>query len=171
MIDLDPPDDRFDTVVDAARRCKTLLDELELTSFIKTTGSRGLHIVIPLNRSEDFDAVRDFGKDMMAQLAQRHGDTLTTEQRKDKRKGRLYLDIGRNAYAQTAVAPYAVRARDGAPVATPLDWDELGKQGLTSQTYRIDNLFKRLSQRDDPWKDMRRHATSIKAARKRLSQL
>ncbi|WP_405234963.1 non-homologous end-joining DNA ligase [Lentisalinibacter orientalis] len=171
VIDLDPPDDDFGPVRDAARITADFLRELGLTPYVMTTGSRGLHVVVPLDRSADFDAVRDFARRAADLLAERHPDTLTAEQRKDKRKGRLYLDVMRNAYGQTAVMPYSLRAKPGAPVATPLAWDELGAGDLTAQRYHIGNLFRRLGQIEDPWADMKRHAAGIAAADEALSRL
>lgn len=171
VIDLDPPDDDFGPVRDAARITADFLRELGLTPYVMTTGSRGLHVVVPLDRSADFDAVRDFARRAADLLAERHPDTLTAEQRKDKRKGRLYLDVMRNAYGQTAVMPYSLRAKPGAPVATPLAWDELGAGDLTAQRYHIGNLFRRLGQIEDPWADMKRHAAGIAAAAEALAAL
>lgn len=168
VIDLDPPDDDFRAVRDAARRAGDFLRELGLTPYVMTTGSRGLHVVVPLDRSADFEAVRDFARRAADALAARHPDTLTVEQRKAKRKDRLYLDIMRNAYGQTAVMPYSLRAEPGAPVATPLAWDELGSRNLDARTYHIGNLFRRLGQVADPWADMRRHASGIAAAARKL---
>lgn len=168
VIDLDPPDDDFASVRDAARITGDFIRELGLTPYVMTTGSRGLHVVVPLDRSADFDAVRDLAGRMADVLAERHPNTLTTEHRKDKRKGRLYLDIMRNAYGQTAVMPYSLRAKPGAPVATPLAWDELGAGDLTARSYHIGNLFRRLGQIDDPWAGMKRHAAGITAAAKAL---
>jgi bifunctional non-homologous end joining protein LigD len=85
--------------------------------------------------------------------------------------GRLFLDYLRNAYAQTSVAPYAVRARPGAPVATPIGWDELRDSGLNSQTCTMKNIFRRIGQKDDPWKDMIGQAKSVQTVRRRLEQL
>jgi bifunctional non-homologous end joining protein LigD len=171
VIDLDPPDDDFGPVRDAARTTGDFLRELGLTPYVMTTGSRGLHVVVPLDRSADFDAVRDFARRAADVLAEHHPDTLTAEQRKDKRKGRLYLDVMRNAYGQTAVMPYSLRAKPGAPVATPLAWDELGAGNLDAQRYHIGNLFRRLGQVEDPWADMKRHAAGIAAAAEALAKL
>jgi bifunctional non-homologous end joining protein LigD len=121
IFDLDPADDDFEEARVAALWLRSLLEELELPAFAKTTGGKGIHLTVPLDRRADFDTVRGFARDAAEELARRHPDRLTTEQRKDKRKGRLYLDVMRNAYAQTAVPPYAVRARPGATVAAPLD--------------------------------------------------
>lgn len=172
VVDLDPPGEDFAAVRSAARWLRALLEqELELPTFVKVTGSRGLHVAVPLDRSEGFDAVRGFARDVSSLLAARHPDALTTEQRKSKRRGRLYLDVGRNAYAQTAVAPYAVRAKPGAPVAAPIDWDELDTDGLHARTFTVRNVLRRLGQRDDPWKGISRRARSLKRARRRLAAL
>lgn len=171
VIDLDPPDDDFAPVRDAARYTGDFLRELGLSPYVMTTGSRGLHVVVPLDRSAEFDAVRDFAGRAADALAERHPDTLTTAQRKNKRGGRLYLDVMRNAYGQTAVMPYSLRAKPGAPVATPLAWEELGAGDLTARSYHIGNLFRRLGQIDDPWADMKRHAAGIAAADKALQNL
>jgi bifunctional non-homologous end joining protein LigD len=171
VVDLDPPGRDFEPVRRTALRCRDLLEELGLVPFVKTTGSKGLHVVVPLDRSEDFDSVRAFARAAMTLLAARHPDELTLEQRRNKRRGRLYLDVGRNAYAQTAVAPYAVRALPGAPVATPLDWDELGRRDLDARSYTVANLARRTSRRRDPWSGLRRRARSLGAPRRRLREL
>lgn len=171
LFDLDPPEDGFEAARSAARHYKTLLDELGLPSFLKTTGSKGLHIVVPLDRSNDFDAVRDFARDAMQALAHRHPDELTTEQRRDKRKGRVYLDISRNAYAQNTVPPYAVRGRPGATVATPIHWDELDDPAITSSTFTVRNIFDHLDRIEDPWRNWRSRPQSLKRPRQRLDKL
>jgi bifunctional non-homologous end joining protein LigD len=171
IFDLDPPTDEFQPVRQAALDLRAILHEVNLTSYVMTTGSRGLHVVIPLDRSTDFDTVRDFGHDLADRLAERYPDRLTIAQRKKKRGNRLFLDYLRNAYGQTSVAPYAVRARPGAPVATPLEWDELQRSELTARTYNMDNIFRRLGQKEDPWQDMMRHARSLAAARQQLQEM
>lgn len=120
VFDLDPAQDDFEAVRAAARLLAGLLDELKLPSAPMTTGSRGLHVVVPLDGRQDFDDVREFARAVADVLAAAHPDRLTTAARKKDRGDRLYLDIQRNAYAQTAVAPLTVRARPGAPVATPI---------------------------------------------------
>jgi len=171
IIDLDPSGDDFSQAVFGARVLKELFDELDLKAFLKTTGSRGLHVLVPLNRRANFDKVREFAQDAAKLLAQRHSDKLTIEARKAKRRGRLLIDTARNAYAQTAVAPYAVRAKPGAPVATPLDWDELANKKLNSQSYNVRNMFRRLGRKTDPWKDLPRLGRSLKEARRRLDAI
>jgi len=168
IFDLDLSDADFDKVRAAARRIKNLCDELELATFVQTTGSRGLHVVVPLDRTADFDTARNVARILAEYLADRYPEELTVEQRKEKRKGRVYLDYLRNAYGQTVVAPYAVRARDGAPIATPLDWSEALANQLKPDTYTIENIFRRLAQKDDPWKSIDRYPQSLAKACDRL---
>ncbi|MDZ7750639.1 MAG: non-homologous end-joining DNA ligase [Gammaproteobacteria bacterium] len=168
VFDLDPAGDDFTPVRAAARRVAGLMTDLGMTPFVMTTGSRGLHVVAPLDGSGDFDAARACAHAMAARLAREYPDELTTEQRKDKREGRLYLDVMRNAYGQTAVVPYALRPLPGAPVATPLDWDELDRSELGPQRYHLGNLRQRLGQKQDPWRDMNRHRVAVARARERL---
>ena len=175
IVDFDPPTDdpeaAFGEVRWAARTTRDLLDEVGLVSFVQTSGSRGLHIHVPLDAEADFDAVRHFAMDLSDLLAHRHPDRLTTAHRKAKREDRIFLDVLRNAYAQTSVAPYAVRARPGAPVATPLAWDELSRSGLSPVSYTVENLFQRLGQTDDPWAGMGRHARGLSGPRETLDGL
>jgi bifunctional non-homologous end joining protein LigD len=168
IFDLDPPgDDCFDTVRAAARHLREILEALGLVPFVKTTGSRGLHVVVPLDRSATFDETRAFARDVAALLVAGDPGRLTTEVRKAKRGGRVFVDVLRNGYAQTAVAPYSVRARAGAPVATPLGWEEV-KSRLDPRRYTIRNLFRRLGRKPDPWLDMADHARALEPARRRL---
>lgn len=170
VIDLDPSDDDFAKVKRAARRARQLLEAVGLVPFVQTTGSRGLHVWVPLERKESFDEVRAFAGEIATRLVAERPDELTTEQRKAARGDRVYVDIARNAYAQTAAAPYTVRARPAAPVATPLAWEELADGALTPQRYTIVNLFRRLGRKPDPWRDIARHAQPLAAARARLAR-
>ena len=169
IVDLDPPGDDFEPVRQAALQVAAFMRELGLTPFVKTTGSRGLHVIAPIRPEADFDRVRKCVRTMVEAMARRHTDTLTTAQRKDKRGNRLYLDIMRNAFGQTAVAPYSLRARPGAPVATPLAWDELEDRSINARSFDAGNIFRRLGQRDDPWSGMRRHAVRLATLEKALS--
>jgi bifunctional non-homologous end joining protein LigD len=171
VIDLDPTTTDFAPVRAAARACADVLDDLGLTSYLKTTGSRGLHVVVPISRGPDYDTVRQFARDVADVVAADDPAHRTVEMRKDKRGNRVYLDVMRNAYAQTAVAPYAVRARRGAPVATPLEWDELGGRGLRPDRFTLRDVPKRIAEQGDPWADMRKHARSLSRPRQRLSKL
>lgn len=171
VFDLDPPADDFDAVRRAARRTVELMQSLGMNPYVMTTGSRGLHVVAPLRPDSNFEIVRGMARRMAARLAARYDDELTIEQRKNKRQGRLYLDMSRNAYGQTRVLPYALRALEGAPVATPLELDEIDDAGLTPGKWRMDNLFRRLEQKGDPWSDFKRRATGIETAARALDRI
>lgn len=171
IFDLDPPAGDFESVRFAAKSLATLLAELDLPSFCKTTGSKGLHVAVPLDRKSDFDTVRKLAAEMAGVLARREPQKLTVETHKKKRGARLFLDYLRNSYAQTAVAPYALRPQRHAPVATPIDWAELDDKQLTSTRFHLKNIFQRLGQKQDPWKDIRRKAVSASAAQERLDRL
>ncbi len=168
--DLDPPGSDFTPVAETARALRELLRSVGLEAFVMATGSRGLHVVAPLDRSADFDAVRAFAHDAAGLLARRRPETLTTEARKNKRGSRVYLDTMRNGYAQTTVAPYAVRAIEGAPVATPLEWDEVSPR-LDPRRFTIRNMLRRLAQRKDPWERIASQAQPLAAARRRLDEI
>lgn len=162
IFDLDPPNDAFEPVRNAALALREALRAQGLVSFVMTTGSRGLHVVVPIARESTFDNVRGVAHRLVEQLARRAPDRLTVEMAKADRQGRLFLDYLRNAYGQTTVAPYAIRAKPGAPIATPLDWEELGDTSLHSQSYTLKNIFRRLGQKADPWRDIREQAQSLK---------
>jgi bifunctional non-homologous end joining protein LigD len=171
IFDLDPSTSEFAAVRAAARACADVLGDLGLAAYLKTTGSRGLHVVVPLSRGPDFDTVRQFARDVAEVVAADDPAHRTVEQRKDKRGDRIYLDVMRNAYAQTAVAPYAVRARRGAPVATPLEWDELDRRGLRSDRFTLRDLPKRIAENGDPWAGLQRRARSLTRPAQRLAKL
>ncbi|WP_369393774.1 non-homologous end-joining DNA ligase [Streptomyces sp. CG1] len=174
VFDLDPPEgqeDGFEAVRWCARTLGDLLTELGLRPALMTTGSRGMHLLVLLDRRTDFDTARHFARRVADLLAARHSDRLTTEPRKNKRRGRLYLDTQRNAYAQTSVAPYAVRARPHAPIATPLDWDELDDPDLGPRRWTLRTLTERLDKYSDPWKGLSRCRRSLRTAQRRLDDL
>jgi len=158
VFDLDPSSvDDFDTVVMCARSLHDRLKAAGLTPYVMTTGSRGLHVLAPLDQSMTFEHVREFSKSVAAELAKQHADQLTNKQRKASRKSRVYIDTGRNAYGQTAVLPYSLRTRSGAPAATPLDWDELGRGDLSPQRFGLANMRQRLGQKADPFAGFSKH--------------
>jgi len=171
IFDLDPPAEDFTPVRDAAQLLRGFLNELGIEPFVKTTGSKGIHVLVPLDRSAAFDEVRDFAQRVAAALSEQKSDKLTVEQRKDKRKGRVFIDYSRNSYGQTAVAPYALRAKPGAPIATPVQWDELLDRDFTSQIYNIKNIFRRLSHKEDPWKGIWDKLHSVNNARQKLENM
>ena len=170
ILDLDPdPDQGLDVVRAAARAVRTACDEVGLTPFLQTSGSRGYHVVMPLQPGPDVEVVRDFAAELALLVAARDPDRLSVEWRKAKRHGRLLLDTARNGYAQTVVAPYSVRPKPEAPVATPIDWNELGR--VEPRGYTVANLRRRLARKPDPWAGMASHAAAFDPVRSRLDEL
>jgi bifunctional non-homologous end joining protein LigD len=151
VFDIDPPEELDDLHLlhHAVRMVGEVIDGMGVDMFLMTTGSKGYHIVVPLDRSDDFDTIRHQAKAVADRVVEENPDLLTVAQRKAKREGRVFVDYLRNSYGQTTVAPYAVRALERRPVATPLDWDELGSS--EPGKYTIENIFRRLSQKEDPW--------------------
>ncbi len=168
VFDLDPTVPGLPAVRRATRLVGGLLDDLGLTSVVKTTGSRGYHVLVPLRRTESYDDVRTFARRLAEVLVAREPDLVTLEARKNKRGDRVLIDIQRNAYGQTAVPPYAVRARPGAPVAVPITWDELSRVEPDQHTIRT--VGRRLSRGGDRWADLPA-GQSLGRARERLGRL
>jgi bifunctional non-homologous end joining protein LigD len=168
VVDVDPSVPGLAAVRRATRLVGELFDDLGLESVVKTTGSRGYHVVVPLRRAAGFDDVRAFARDAAQVLVDREPDLLTLEARKNKRGERILLDVQRNGYGQTAVPPYAVRARPGAPVATPITWDELSQVEPDQHTVRT--IGSRLSGGGDRWADLPR-GQSLGRAREQLRRL
>jgi bifunctional non-homologous end joining protein LigD len=167
--DLDPQTGNF---VDAARAglyVKEILDALKLVSFCKTSGSRGLHVFVPIKVGPDADEVLSFAETFVGRLAAANPKELTTEHSIAKRGNRVYLDPFRNGFGQTVVTPYSVRRKPKAPVSTPLDWTEV-KRGLDPSEFNIGNFAKRLK-RADPWKDFFKQRQSLDRALKGLQKL
>jgi bifunctional non-homologous end joining protein LigD len=130
-----------------------------------TSGSRGLHVTVPLKRTRTFDEVRAFADAVGNLMVEQDPKRLTREWSKAKRGDRIYVDTGRNAYAQHAVAPYAVRAKPGAPVATPLRWEELSSRSLRPNRWTIRTLPERLASEDgDPWAQIATHSRALPKA-------
>jgi bifunctional non-homologous end joining protein LigD len=170
IIDLDPdPDQGLEVVRAAARAVKAACEEVGLAPFIQTSGSRGYHVVMPLQPGPDVEVVRDFAAELALLVAARDPDRLSVEWRKAKRDGRLLLDTARNSYAQTLVAPYSVRPKPEAPVATPIEWSELGR--VEPRSYTMANLRRRLARKPDPWAGMAAHAAAFDPVRSRLDEL
>lgn len=168
VIDLDPSSENPEEVRRAALIIGDLLRELELTPWAMTTGSRGYHVVVPLQRRLEFDAVRQFARDLGDLAESREPSLFTTEQRKAKRGGKILIDVQRNAYAHTSVAPYSVRPRPDAPVATPLHWGELEEASTHPRSWTLATVPDRLERDGDPWKRMTTGAKSLTRARKLL---
>jgi bifunctional non-homologous end joining protein LigD len=154
IFDLDPSDDDFGKVQEVARTLREALDARDLPSFVATTGSRGLHIVLSLDGSAPVDALRPFARSIAKEVAAARPELATTEQRKSKRGDRVLVDTFRTAFGQTAVGAYAPRARPKAPVATPIRWKEAFASDLAPDKYAVSSVFRRLGQIEDPWLGM-----------------
>jgi bifunctional non-homologous end joining protein LigD len=172
IFDFDPPEGTdFADVRAAARATGDLLRSVGLVPFVMTSGSRGVHVITPLRRDVAWEEARGFADAVGERLAEDDPEHLTTAFRIAKRGGRIYVDTTRNAYAQHGVAPYAVRAKPGAPVATPLRWEELSDSGLSSGSWDIHTIVDRLESEGDPWKGMGRSARSLRKAAQALERL
>lgn len=168
VIDLDPdPSVDWSAVVDAALHIRDLLDELGLESFLKTTGGKGLHVVVPLVRRAGWDEVKAFSQAVASLLATAAPQLYTTELSKRKRRGRILLDYLRNARGATAIEAYSTRARAGAPVAAPIHWDELG-DGVRADSFNVGNMPSRMAELgEDPWNGIGAVKQSLTAPMKR----
>ncbi len=126
VFDLDPPQGKFDLACEAALCLKDLLEgEYKLKTFLMTTGSKGLHVVIPIKPLLDFEEVRNFAREIAQMITDENPKLFTTNVRKTGRRGRVYIDVMRNAYAQHSVAPYSVRPTKEASIAMPISWKDL----------------------------------------------
>lgn len=171
VFDLDPSDSMLGEVAAAARQVAAVLEEVGLVPFVKTTGSRGYHVTVPLDERATYDTARDFANGVAALLVRRQPELFTIAARKAARGERIYVDTLRNAYGHTVVPPYAVRARPSAPVATPVAWDELDDPAMHAARFTLRDVPKRLASRPDPWHAWRRSARALGPARVRLAQL
>lgn len=170
VLDLDPPERAsLAKLRELTRRTRDLLADLGLTPYLQATGGSGYHVVAPLDAGADFDAAKALAAQAADHLATADPDRVTTKLRKDKRGDRIFVDANRNAYAQTFITPYSLRSRPGAPVATPLDWSELGKAAPNG--YDPARIGRRLASKRDPWQDMHRAAGSVHSAQARLDKL
>jgi bifunctional non-homologous end joining protein LigD len=171
VFDLDPSADDPDAVRAAALELRDLLDELTLPSWIKTTGSKGFHIVVPLDGKTPVNVVARFANTVGATFVKRAPDRLTQEFSKADRRGRIYVDTGRNGYSATFAAAYTVRAKPGAPVSAPCTWKEVEDGNVDPQTFTIRNMAARFDTVGDVWGDMRRRGRSLKRAIEKLKRL
>ncbi|HLF63141.1 MAG TPA: non-homologous end-joining DNA ligase [Saprospiraceae bacterium] len=169
IFDLDPGKEKdFPHIVQIARSLRDICTEIGLFPYPMLTGSKGLHVTIPIIRNLKFAEIKEFARSIAQIMVLKFPDLLTLELRKGKRKGKIFVDILRNEYGQTAVAPYSLRSLKGAPIATPLTWNELDSKSY-AQKYTIANIFRRLARNGDPWENIQMHAVSLKGARKKLA--
>lgn len=145
VFDLDPSDDDFEKIKEGAKIMRDLLKSKKIDPSLMTSGKSGLHLYYKIRRGKDFDKVKDITRQIAEEAEKREPGLFTTQLRKDMREEKIFVDYLRNAYAQTAVCPYSLRANEEAGVATPIEWEELSKIKSASQ-YSIENIFRRTSQ-------------------------
>jgi bifunctional non-homologous end joining protein LigD len=162
IIDLDPsPGAGFAAVRAAARQAGERLRDAELVPYVMATGSRGLHVVCPLRRGHSFSAVHGYARSVAEAMVADDPKRLTLEWRRSDRGARVYVDVNRINYAQHAVAAYGIRAKPGAPVATPIEWEELSSSRLKPNRWTVRDAADRLESEGDPWKGMGRRARAL----------
>jgi bifunctional non-homologous end joining protein LigD len=166
VFDLDPSVDEPDVLRDAALNVRTLLNELGLTSWVKTSGSNGFHIVVPLDARTTFDESSRFAGRVADMLEQRHPRQFTQAFSKADRQDKILIDIGRNRAGATFVAPYSVRPRPGAPVSAPCDWSEIERGEIGPRTITLRTLPARLEQVGDLWDALRKRPGSSAPVRR-----
>jgi bifunctional non-homologous end joining protein LigD len=165
IFDFDPPSSKyFGLLCKKANELKIILQELGLHPLVMSTGSKGLHVTTPIVRDFTFSQVRTFAQSVAQILIDRDPKNLTLNVRKTERTKKIFVDTLRNSFGATGVAPYAIRAINGAPIACPLKWDELESKNLNPQKYNISNIFDRLKKTNDPWEDFDGYSASIKKA-------
>ena len=163
IFDLDPAnEDDHDTLRAAALQLRELLNELGLPSWIKTSGSKGFHIAVPLDGKSDFGEVARFAHSVGRVLVSRDPDHLTQEFHKVDRAGRILVDTGRNGYSATYAATYTVRARPGAPVSAPCTWEEVERGDVGPKTFTLRTMAQRIAIVGDLWSDMVKKKKSLK---------
>lgn len=168
LLDLDPVDASFDLLVDAALLVREVLSGLGIKGYPKTTGGDGMHVYVPLEPIYTFEQVRSFAELISHLTLEREPNLFTTPRSVDKRKkGRVYFDYLQIGTGKTIAAPYVVRAHDGAPVATPLDWKEV-KRGLRPADFRIDNVMERFKRVGDLFAPVLKGGQRLEDALERL---
>lgn len=168
VLDLDPdPALPWREVMADARLVRERLEDLGLESFVKTSGGKGLHVVVPLSPRQGWDEVRRFSRALAEAIAREEPGRFTAKMAKRERAQRVFIDYLRNSAGATTVAAYSVRARAGAPVSMPLHWDELGGR-MRPASFHVGNVLRRLrGLHSDPWKTLRRTAQTLTAPMKR----
>jgi len=162
VFDLDPSVGDADALRKAALAVRDLLAELGLPSFVKTSGSKGFHILVPLDAEGDFETAWRFAHGAGAVLVKRQPDAFTQEFIKADRAGRILIDTGRNGAGATFAAVYAVRPKPGAPVSAPCTWKEIERGEVEPATFTVRNVLERVQKIGDVWSDMRRRGKALK---------
>jgi bifunctional non-homologous end joining protein LigD len=170
VFDLDPSTEDADSLRFAALALRDFLDELGLPSWVKTSGSKGFHIVVPLDGKAHTGEVARFAHAVGTLLVKRHPDVLTQEFHKVDRGKRILVDTGRNGYSATFAAAYAVRAKPGAPISAPCTWEEIEKGRVHPQSFTIRTIADRMDEVGDLWGDMKRRKRSLKRPLSKLKE-
>jgi bifunctional non-homologous end joining protein LigD len=171
VFDLDPSSDDAGAVRAAAIGLRDLLEELTLPSWVKTSGSKGFHIVVPIDGKTPIGQVARFANAVGTVFVSLAPDRLTQEFSKADRRGRIYVDTGRNGCSATFAAAYTVRAKRGAPVSAPCTWGEIELGKVNPRTFTLRNMRDRIAKLGDVWADMRRHGRSLKRPMEKLRRL
>lgn len=171
VFDLDPSRDDVEAVRAAALELRDLLDEIGLPAWIKTSGSKGFHIIVPLDGKTAISIAARFADAVGRVFVSRAPDRLTQEFSKADRVGRIYVDTGRNGYSATFAAAYTVRARRGAPVSAPCTWEELERGEVHPQSFTLRNMPARIAAVGDIWGTLRRRGRSLTRALEKLRRL
>jgi bifunctional non-homologous end joining protein LigD len=171
VFDLDPSSEDAGQVRAAALIVRDLLAELGLPSWVKTSGSKGFHVLVPLDGQAGFDTVWQFAESAGRVLVARYPDVLTQEFIKVERDGRIFVDTGRNGYSATFAAAYAVRPKPGAPVSAPCTWDEIENGAVHPRIFTLRNLPERLAVQGDLWADLPKHGRSLRRPIAKLQQI
>lgn len=168
VMDLDPNDvEDFTEVVRVALTVKEVLGSMEIKSWIKTSGSRGLHIFIHVGGQYDYDIVKNFIQYLGQMVLKQHPETTSLERSPSKRKNKIYLDFLQNRRGQTIATAYSARPKPGATVSTPLDWDEVNED-LNIKAFTIFNTLDRIKKKGDLWKDITREKANLKKALEKI---
>ena len=172
IFDLDPSQaDALEPVRNAALNLRDLLADLGLPSWIKTSGSKGFHIAVPLDGKTDWETVARFAHRVGKVLVARDPENLTQEFSKVDRGGRILVDTGRNGYSATYAATYTVRAKSGAPISAPCTWDEVQRGEVGPRTFTLRTMAQRVARVGDLWAEMLKKKRSLKAPIERLKKL
>ncbi len=172
VFDLDPSkEDESDTLRAAALALRSLLDELGLPSWVRTSGSKGFHIVVPVDGKAHTGQVAGFAHAVGTLLVRRYPDHLTQEFHKVDRGGRILVDTGRNGYSATFAAAYTVRAKPGAPVSAPCTWEEVERGAVGPRTFTLRTMARRVADVGDVWADMRKRKRSLRRPIERLRRM
>jgi bifunctional non-homologous end joining protein LigD len=171
IFDLDPSEDALEPLRAAALNVRDLLAELGLPSWIKTSGSKGFHIAVPLDGKSDFGTVARFAHAVGTIIVKRYPEKLTQEFHKVDRGRRILIDTGRNGYSATYAATYTVRARPGAPVSAPCTWEELERGEVGPRTFTLRTMAQRIADVGDLWADLLRKKRSLRQPIERLKKL